>query len=70
MALLIKTVGENWWCICHFSLFRDFANVKGIFILESNFNRIGHIVYIKIGKQIKNILKVRQQLVVVIKCVL
>ena len=53
MALLINIVGDNWWCICHFSFFRDFANFKGIFVIESNFNRIGHIVYIKIVSQIK-----------------
>ena len=47
ITLLFKTLGDNWWCISHFSLFRDFANGKGIFILESNFNRIGHIIYIK-----------------------
>ena len=38
IALLFQTVGDNWWCISHFSQFRDFANDKGIFILESNFN--------------------------------
>ena len=37
-ALLFQTVADNSWCISHFSQFRDFANVKGIFILESNFN--------------------------------
>ena len=68
MVLLIKSVGDDWWCICHFSLFRDFANVKGTFIPESNFNRIGHIIYIKIVNEIKSIFEVRQQLMVVIEC--
>ena len=68
MALLINIVGDNWWCICHFSFFRDFANFKGIFVIESNFNRIEHIVYIKIVSQIKSIFKVSQQMVVVIIC--
>ena len=45
MALLSTTVRDNWWCICHFSLQRDFANVKGIRILEANYNRTGHIIY-------------------------
>ena len=65
--LLFKTIVDNWWCISHFSLFRDFANGKGIFILESNFNRIGHITFINIVKKIKRIFEFRQQLVVVIK---
>ena len=38
IALLFKTVGDNWWRISHFSLFRAFGNAKGIFVLESNFN--------------------------------
>ena len=64
MALLFETVADIWCCICHFSLFRDFANVKAIFILESKFNRIGHVIYIKILNQIFG---VRQEVVVVIK---
>ena len=48
IALLVNSVGDNQWCICPFSLFRDFANVKGIFILESNINRTTRIIYIKI----------------------
>ena len=67
IELLFKTIVDNWWCISHFSLFRDFANGKGIFILESNFNRIGHITFINIVKKIKSIFEFRQQLVVVIK---
>ena len=65
MALLFETVADIWCCICNFSLFRDFANVKAIFILESKFNRIGHVIYIKILNQIFG---VRQEVVVVIKC--
>ena len=66
MALLIKT--DNWQCICPFSLLRVFANVKVVFILESNYNRMGHIIYIIIVNPIKSIFEVWQQLVVVIKC--
>ena len=68
MALLSTTVRNNWWCICHFSLQRDFANVKGICILEANYNRTGHIIYIRILNQIQSIVAISQQLVVVIKC--
>ena len=67
ISSLFKTIVDNWWCISHFSLFRDFANGKGIFILESNFNRIGHITYINIAKKIKSIFELRQQLAVVTK---
>ena len=49
MALLVKT--DNWQCICLFSLLRVFANVKGVFILESNYNRMGHTIYIRIVNQ-------------------
>ena len=52
MDLLSKTVRGNGWCICHFSLLRDFANVKVIFILEAKYNRTGHIVCIRIVNRI------------------
>ena len=52
MAFLSTTVRDNWWCICHFSLQRDFANGKGICILEANYNRKGRIIYIRIVNQI------------------
>ena len=56
MALLIET--DNWQGICPFHLLRVFANVKGILILESNYNRMGHIIYIRIVNQIKIIFEV------------
>ena len=67
MDLATKIVRHNWWCICCSSLLRVFLNIKGIFILEPNYNRMEHI-YIIIVNQIKSIFDVSRQLVVVIKC--
>ena len=59
MALSIKTVRHNWWCICPSSLVRVFANnFANIFNRESNYIKMGHIIYIRIVNKIKNILEV------------
>ena len=51
MNLLIKT--DDCWRVCYFSLIRDVGNVKRIFILEPNYNRKGHTIYIRFAEKVK-----------------
>ena len=51
MALIIKT--DGCWSVCYFSLIRGVGNIKGIFVLQRNYTRKGHTIYIRFVDKVK-----------------